>query len=124
MLKRNVTVIELSRAEKGPIIDGHELHFINDMDQSQTFAFIGMRNTKLYIVEGTVPEGHPEPGLFQQSLGWLDENGNAHPLSDAVSSRIPAAPERPWRAGARPGTTAGRARRAAVVYVVFGLGRT
>jgi hypothetical protein len=62
--------------------------------------------------------------LFQQSLGWLDENGNAHPLSDAVSSRIPAAPERPWRVGARPGTRAGRARRAAEVYVVFGLGRT
>lgn len=35
-----------------------------------------MHENKLYIVEGTVPAGYPEPGLFQQSLGWLDESGN------------------------------------------------
>ena len=34
-----------------------------------------MHENKLYIVEATVPAGYPEPGLFQQSLGWLDENG-------------------------------------------------
>jgi len=28
------------------------------------------------IVEGTVPAGRPEPGLFQQSLGWVDKDGN------------------------------------------------
>ncbi len=35
-----------------------------------------MHENKLYISEGTVPAGYPEPGLFQQSLAWLDENGN------------------------------------------------
>jgi hypothetical protein len=34
-----------------------------------------MHGNKLYITEATVPAGYPEPGLFQQSLGWLDENG-------------------------------------------------
>jgi len=53
----------------------------------------------------------------------LDESGYAYPLSGAVSSRIPAAPERPWRAGARPATRAG-AGEEGVAYVVFGLGRT
>jgi hypothetical protein len=46
-LKRNVTVTELSRAEKGPMFHGHELHFINNSDKSQTFVFIGMRDTTL-----------------------------------------------------------------------------
>jgi hypothetical protein len=35
-----------------------------------------MRENKLYILEGTVPKGYPEPGLFQQSIGWVDANGN------------------------------------------------
>jgi hypothetical protein len=34
-----------------------------------------MHQHKLYIVEGTVPEGAPEPGLFQQSMGWIDRDG-------------------------------------------------
>jgi len=36
-----------------------------------------MHENKLYISEGTVPHGYPEPGLFQQSLAWIDANGNA-----------------------------------------------
>jgi hypothetical protein len=28
------------------------------------------------MLEGTVPKGYPEPGLFQQSMGFVDENGN------------------------------------------------
>ena len=35
-----------------------------------------MRAHKLYILEGTVAEGRPEPGLFQQSMQWVDKNGN------------------------------------------------
>jgi hypothetical protein len=31
--------------------------------------------TKLYILEATVPAGSPPPGLFQQSMGYVDENG-------------------------------------------------
>jgi hypothetical protein len=48
---------------------------LTDADRSRTFAYVAMHENKLYIMEGTVPEGYPEPGLFQQSLGWVDGNG-------------------------------------------------
>jgi len=39
-------------------------------------AFIAMLHNHLYILEGTVPKGYPEPGLFFQSIGWVDKDGN------------------------------------------------
>jgi hypothetical protein len=57
------------------MVEGHLLHLTN-ADQSRTFAWIGMHAHKLYILEGTVPAGYPEPGLFQQSMGWVDKDGN------------------------------------------------
>ena len=48
---------------------------LTNPDKSRTFIGIFMHQNKLYISEGTVPPGYPEPALFQQSLGWLDENG-------------------------------------------------
>ena len=58
------------------MVEGHLLQLTNNGDRSRTFAWIGMHAHKLYIVEGTVPAGYPEPGLFQQSLGWVDKDGN------------------------------------------------
>jgi len=58
------------------MVEGHLLQLTNNADQSRTFAWIGMHAHKLYIVEGTVPAGYPEPGLFQQSIGWVDKDGN------------------------------------------------
>ncbi len=55
-------------------VEGRQLQLTNS-DKSRTFAGIFMHQNKLYIEEGTVPPGYPEPALFQQSLGWLDENG-------------------------------------------------
>ena len=34
-----------------------------------------MHENKLYILDGTVPKGYPEPGLLQQSLGFVDKEG-------------------------------------------------
>ena len=34
-----------------------------------------MLDRRLYVLEGTVPGDDPPPGLFQQSLGMLDEMG-------------------------------------------------
>ena len=56
------------------LVGGHQVHLTNS-DGSRTLAAIYMHANRLYIAEGTVPEGYPEPGLFQQSLGWIDENG-------------------------------------------------
>jgi len=58
------------------LVEGNLLQLTNNADQSRTFAWIGMHARKLYIIEGTVPAGLPEPGLFQQSVGWVDKEGN------------------------------------------------
>jgi hypothetical protein len=58
------------------LVEGHEIHMTNRADGSRTMAFIAMRENRLYILEGTVPKGYPEPGLFYQSLGWVDKDGN------------------------------------------------
>lgn len=56
------------------MVEGRQIQLTNP-DRSRTFVGIFMHQNKLYINEGTVPRGYPEPALFQQSLGWLDENG-------------------------------------------------
>jgi hypothetical protein len=58
------------------LVEGNEIHLTNHADQSRTMAFIAMHHNHLYVLEGTVPKGYPEPGLFFQSLGWVDKDGN------------------------------------------------
>lgn len=72
------------------LVEGHSLQLTNNADKSRTFAGIYMHENKLYIIEGTVPAGYPEPGLFQQSLGWLDENGVGLRYLDFYSNSYPA----------------------------------
>jgi hypothetical protein len=57
------------------LVEGNIVQLTN-ADKSRTFAWVGMHAHKLYILEGTVPEGRPEPGLFQQSMQWIDKSGN------------------------------------------------
>ena len=57
------------------LVEGQLVQLTN-ADRSRTFAWVGMHAHKLYILEGTVPEGLPEPGLFQQSMQWVDKAGN------------------------------------------------
>ena len=56
------------------LIEGNRLQLLN-ADGSRTFAAIHRHGTRLYIFEATVPKGAPAPGLFQQSLQFLDEEG-------------------------------------------------
>ena len=55
-------------------VGGQQLHLTN-RDGSRTVAAIYVHEQRMYILEGTVPDGYPEPVLFQTSLAWLDENG-------------------------------------------------
>ena len=55
-------------------IYGHQLQITNP-DRSRTYAGIFFHARRLYILEATVPPGSPPPGLFQQSLNILDEDG-------------------------------------------------
>ena len=73
-------------------IEGHRLQLTNNADKSRTFAGIYMHENKLYIVEATTPAGYPEPGLFQQSIGWLDENGIGLRYQSIYSNGWPAPP--------------------------------
>ena len=84
------------------LVEGHQLQLTNNADKSRTFAGIYMHENKLYIIEGNVPAGYPEPGLFQQSLGWLDENGIGLRYQAIYSNGFPA-PPRVNRAGQGPG---------------------
>jgi hypothetical protein len=68
------------------MVEGHFIQLTNDADQSRTFAYVAMHQHKLYIVEGTVPKGYPEPGLFQQSLGWVDKEGKGIRYQNIVYS--------------------------------------
>jgi len=55
-------------------VPGHQLQITNP-DGSRTFVAIHLDARRLYILEGTVPAEAPPPGMFQQSLGILDEHG-------------------------------------------------
>ena len=56
-------------------LDGHQLHTTNP-DGTRTFAGLYLLESKLYIIEARVNPGSPPGGMFQQSLEFLDENGN------------------------------------------------
>jgi len=55
-------------------VEGHNLQITNP-DQSRSFIAVHLNDGRLYILEGTVPRGFPPPGLVQQSLFFLDEEG-------------------------------------------------
>ena len=75
LLQRDAKLTSLAW-EWQDLVEGHFIQLTNNADQSRTFAYIAMHENKLFILEGTVPQGYPEPGLFQQSMGWVDKDGN------------------------------------------------
>ena len=87
------------------LVEGHQLQLTNATDRSRTFVAIYMHQNRLYILEGTVPDGYPEPGLFQQSLGFVDENGNGVRYRDYYDNDYPPPP----LAGRGAGPAAGAA---------------
>ena len=70
-------------------VEGHQLQITNT-DQSRTYAAIYLLDSRLYIVEATVSPGSVPPGFFQQSLEFIDEDGNGvrfQNFSDATKVR-------------------------------------
>jgi len=55
-------------------VAGHQLQFLHP-DGSRSFIGLYLEGRRLYVLDGTVPGDAPPPGLFQQSLGMLDEMG-------------------------------------------------
>ena len=56
-------------------VDGHQLHTTNP-DGKRTYAGIYLLESKLYVIDATVKPGAPPGGIFQQSLEFLDDDGN------------------------------------------------
>ena len=54
---------------------GGRLIQMTNADQSRTFAALHQHAGRLYIHQVTVNRGMPEPILFMQSLGFVDEEG-------------------------------------------------
>jgi uncharacterized membrane protein YgcG len=86
-LQRDVKLTRMLWAHED-LVEGIELQLTNNPDQSRTFVFISMRENKLYIAEGTVPKGYPQPGLFQQSMGYLDKDGNGVRYQKIYSNEV------------------------------------
>jgi len=74
LLQRDAKLTDLAW-EWQDMVEGHNIQLTN-ADGSRTFAYVSMHANRLYILEGTVPKGAPVPGLFQQSLGYVDKDGN------------------------------------------------
>jgi hypothetical protein len=75
LLQRNAKVTSLTW-DFQDLVEGLLLQLTNNADQSRTYAALAMHDNRLYIVEGTVPNGYPEPGFFQQAMGFVDKDGN------------------------------------------------
>lgn len=58
-------------------VDGHQLQTTNP-DGTRTFAGIYLHRSRLYILDATVNPGSPPGGMFQQSLEFIDENGEPY----------------------------------------------
>jgi hypothetical protein len=91
------------------LVEGTMIYMTNSSDKSRTSAAIYMHENKLYILEGTVPAGYPEPGFFQQSIRWLDENGNGVRYQTLYHNGFPKPPTgRGGAAGAGQGQGGGQ----------------
>src|SRR5947207_135247 len=64
-------------------VEGTLLQFTN-ADQSRTSASIYMHDNRLYIVEGTVPKGYPEPELFKMSVEFTRPDGTGSNIYSSV----------------------------------------
>ncbi len=58
------------------LVEGHQMQISNE-DQTRTFIGIYLHGhaQRLHILEATVAPGSPPPGQFQQSIRFLDEDG-------------------------------------------------
>src|SRR5215475_7789400 len=65
-------------------VEGTLLQFTNNADQSRTSASIYMQYNRLYVIEGTVPKGYPEPELFKMSIGFIRPDGKESNIYSSV----------------------------------------
>ena len=64
-------------------VEGTLLQFTN-ADQSRSSASIYMHDNRLYVIEGNVPKGSPEPELFKMSIGFIRPDGTGSNIYSSV----------------------------------------
>jgi len=109
-LERDVKMTRMLWAHED-LVEGIELQLTGNADGARTFAFISMRENKLYIAEGTVPKGYPQPGLFQQSMGYLDKEGASVRYQKIYSNEVYGLGDAPAPSYGRGGAGGGAAGR-------------
>lgn len=70
------------------LIAGHQLQLTNP-DQTRSFVGIYLHESRLYIIEARVPADAPPPGLFQQSLTFLDDDGQRVRYNYIYTNQLP-----------------------------------
>jgi len=70
------------------LIAGHQLQLTNS-DGTRSFVGIYLHESRLYIVEARVPANAPPPGLFQQSLTFLDAEGQRVRYNYIYTNQLP-----------------------------------
>ncbi len=73
------------------LVEGRHLQLTNG-DGSRTFAAIYLHENRLYILEATSPPRRPGPELFQQSLRFLDADGNGIRYESIYTNGFPTPP--------------------------------
>jgi hypothetical protein len=78
-------------------VEGEQLQMTYP-DNNRLYAAIYLHDSKLYIFEATVPPRTPPPGMFQQSLEFVDaEGGRIRYQNFADAPKVHNAPDRDRR---------------------------
>ena len=75
-------------------VEGTLLQFTN-ADGSRTSASIYMHDNRLYVIEGDVPKGYPEPELFKMSIGFIRSDGTESNIYSQVYNNYMGLAESP-----------------------------
>ena len=100
-IQRDVTLTHMNWSWND-LVEGQSLQFTDAARKSRSFVHIALHMNKLYILEAIVPDGSPPPGLFQQSMGYVDENGKGIRYASVYNNRFPPPARVPADTGVDP----------------------
>lgn len=81
-------------------IEGRRVQLLNP-DGSRTFGAAYLHDSRLYILEGTVPGSAPPPALFQQNFGMFDRKMQRVRYRSIYHHGLPPPPREPSPPGGR-----------------------
>jgi hypothetical protein len=88
------------------LVEGHQIQLTN-ADNTRTYVSVYLHENRLYITEATIPAGSPAHGIFQQNLGFQNEEGGRIRYNEIYSNRLPPITVRRETPGAAGGNAPG-----------------